>query len=131
MVVPRLQTKPIPLTESDTSEITGLAVANMADVEAVLTLTAYNHNGSMISGNGITNPVRKTLPPGSQLATVDSELFGNGLFDQQPVGWIAVDSTIDDITVFSLMFNGSMSRMDGAPAERCNLHFGVMSHNAV
>jgi hypothetical protein len=115
LVIPRLQTKPLQSAGIDTSDITGLAIANLADVEAVLSFAAYDRGGVKISGKGIANPVSQTLAPGAQLATVDFQLFGEGMFDKHPIGWITIDSNIDAVTCFCLLFNASLSMMDGAP----------------
>jgi hypothetical protein len=92
-----------------------LALTNMADTEAAVTFTAYDINGRRISGVGITNPVIRLLAPGTHMATIDLQLFGNGLFDQRPIGWISIDSTVDALACFTLIFNANLSMMDGAP----------------
>jgi len=115
LVVPRLQTKPFQSAGTDRSEMTGIAVANLADVDTVLTFTAYDTTGAKISGTGITNPTSRTLAPGAQIPILDFQLFGDSLLQVQPVGWIAIDSSTDAVTCFSLIFNASLSMMDGAP----------------
>jgi hypothetical protein len=115
LVVPRMHTKPWLTGETDDSEFTGIAVANLAEVQAFLTFTAFDKAGVKISGAGITNPVGRMLAPGAQLPIIDYQLFGQALFDMSPIGWISIDSSVDTVTCFSISFNASLSMMDGAP----------------
>ncbi|MBZ5496038.1 MAG: hypothetical protein LAP85_06505 [Acidobacteriia bacterium] len=121
LVYPRLETRTSDTTpaanggSSDNSEYTGIAIANLSDVPAIVTFTAYDRTGEVISGASITNPIQRVIPPGAQLAIMDVELFGSGLPDKHAIGWIDIDSSIKQVTGFTLTFNASLSMMDGAP----------------
>ena len=45
---------------------------------------------------------------------VDTQAFGDGLANQNPLGWISMASTTEDVAGFFLMFNESLSILDGA-----------------
>jgi phosphodiesterase/alkaline phosphatase D-like protein len=100
----------------DSSEYTGFAVVNMGTSEEVLTFTAYDKEGNEITGEDIANPSAITLAPGTQLPVVDVELFGAGLVNEGRIGWIKLESTGVDVAGFTLMFNSSLTVLDGAPA---------------
>ncbi len=98
------------------SDYTGVAVANLGKTNARLTFTAYDTTGRLISGSGITNPVVEQLAPGAQLASLDTEVFGNGLAARDTVGWFKLESTSAQTVGFFLAFNGSLDVQDGADA---------------
>ena len=114
LVFPRLVTNAETGPGPDRSEYTGLAIANLGSTNAVLSLTAYDTAGAMISGSGIANPRSIGLNPGQQIATLDYQIFGEGLSAQKTVGWIALTSTVKQVVAFFLMFNGSLTTLDGA-----------------
>lgn len=99
----------------DNSRYTGIAIANLGGNEAVLTFTAYDETGAQLAGPGITNPVQRTVPPAAQIAVMDSDLFGDEVVDRQALGWISVDSSSDAVNGFTVVFNLSLTMMDGAP----------------
>ncbi len=111
---PRLVTTNGSPASFDNSEYTGIAVANLSNSTATLTFTALNRSGTALTGAGITNPSSVTLNAGQQLPIVDSQLFGAGLPNSAPMGWVRVDSTVREVAGFFLMFNGSLSVLDGA-----------------
>ena len=115
---PRLVNNPgIEAIALDTSEFTGIAVVNTRDAgPASLLVTAFDKQGSEISGLNITNPVAVTLERANQLAIVDTQVWGSALTGTKPVGWFKVESTALGIVGFFLSFNGSLSVLDGADA---------------
>ena len=114
LVYPHLATTATqPNTLSDTRH-TGVAVANLSASDATLTFTAFDRNGMPIAGANIENPVQLTLLAGAQLPIMDSQLFGSGLLDIDAIGWIEVESSIEAVTGFTLIFDSSLSMMDGA-----------------
>ncbi len=98
------------------SDYTGIAVANLGNTNARLTFTAYDATGRLITGSGITNPAVQQLAPGAQLASLDTEVFGNGLAARDTVGWFKLESTSAQTVGFFLAFNGSLDVQDGADA---------------
>jgi len=117
LVYPRLAAKnpSAAAPAADDSEYTGIAIVNLGSTSSVITFTAYDESGAQMTGPSINNPVQRTLAPGSQLVTIDTELFGSGLADQDSLGWINIDSSTNIVTGFTVTFNGSLSMMDGAP----------------
>ncbi len=114
LVFPRLVTSPGQINGAENPEYTGIAVVNLGTADALLTFTAYDKNGTEISGPDITNPVTRTLGGGHQLAVLDRNLFGGGLGEQNVIGWIGVDSDSDAVTGFTLIFDAALSMMDGS-----------------
>jgi hypothetical protein len=98
------------------SDYTGVAVANLGKTNARLTFTAYDTTGRLITGSGITNPAIWPLAPGAQLASLDTEIFGSGLAARDTVGWFKLESTSAQTVGFFLAFNGSLDVQDGADA---------------
>ena len=121
---PRLTTTEGNPTGLDQSQFTGLAVANLGSTAGPVFFTAYDTGGSIIGGQGITNPATRTLNPGEQLPIVDAQLFGSELTNQNPIGWIEVHSILNKLVGFFLMFNGTLSILDGADVSSDSLlHF--------
>jgi hypothetical protein len=112
---PRFATSPGTPGAVDNSEFTGIAVVNLdPSAVATLTFTAYDKAGALIAGEGITNPAVRTLAAGAQMAVVDFQIFGAAITGKSPTGWIKVDSTVQRVVGFFLVFNGSLTVLDGA-----------------
>jgi hypothetical protein len=105
----------------DNSEFTGIAVANLDSEAANLRLTAYATEGAQIAGAQVENPAQKALAAGEQLPIVDTQVFGPGLPAQNPVGWLKLESTKNRTVGFFLMFNGSLTILDGADVSSATL----------
>jgi hypothetical protein len=113
---PRFSTSAGTAGALDTSEYTGIAIANLDTTAATLTFTAYDKTGARVSGSGIENPAMRTLAAGAQLPIVDFQIFGTAITAKSPVGWIKVDSTVQKVVGFFLVFNGGLTVLDGADA---------------
>ncbi|NWG11991.1 MAG: SBBP repeat-containing protein [Acidobacteria bacterium] len=98
----------------ETSEYTGFAVANLSPTNAAVRFTAYDTLGRPIGGSGIANPAVLQLPAKSQLAMIDTQIFGPGLTARKPIGWIIMESTVAETAGFFLAFNGRLDVLDGA-----------------
>jgi hypothetical protein len=109
---PRMLTES-PMMAGD-QEYTGLAIANLDSATATLKFTAYNASGNVVTGDGITNPVTRSLLPGQQLPIVDNVLFGALPAITDARGWIKIESNVAKVAGFFLMFNGYNSELDGA-----------------
>jgi hypothetical protein len=95
------------------SGFTGVALANLDAVDASLIFTAFNPNGNLTSGDGVTNPARRNLTRGGQLPLVDTQIFRSSA---GPVGWMKVDSTVSKISSFFMAFDSNLTVLDGANA---------------
>ena len=95
------------------SGFTGVAIANLDAVDAGLMFTAFNPNGNLTLGDGVTNPARRNLTRGGQLPVVDTQIFGSSA---GPVGWIKVDSTVSKLSSFFMAFDSNLTVLDGANA---------------
>jgi hypothetical protein len=98
-------------------EYTAIALLNMDQSPAYLTLTAFARNGEMIHGPDITNPVRLDLKAGHQTALLDLQVFGQGLPGAKPIGWFRVEGDVRKIVGFFLMLDSELTVLDGADAK--------------
>jgi hypothetical protein len=60
-----------PRLSFDPTTFTGVAFVNPSDEEALVTLTAYDENGQLVTG--ITNPAQWPVPARSQLVQLTSD----------------------------------------------------------
>ncbi len=95
------------------SGFTGVALANLDTTDARLMFTAFNPNGKLTTGSGVTNPARRDLIRGGQLPIVDTQIFGSS---SGPVGWMKVDSTVSKLSSFFMTFDSKLKVLDGANA---------------
>lgn len=117
LVLPRLalDLNPLAATELSAAEIfTGMALANLDSRPASVTFTAVESDGNPVSGQDVTNPRAYELNPNMQLGKVDLEIFGEGLFEADPNGWVKLESTSPGVSGFFLTFDSERSLMDGA-----------------
>jgi hypothetical protein len=114
LFVPRLATHDAGSNGTDPGEYTGIAAANTGDKDASLLITAYDQNGSLISGTDISNPASVELKAGRQLALIDYQVFGKGWLSRNPDGWLTIDSLFTGVAGSFLSFNGSLTTLDGA-----------------
>jgi hypothetical protein len=102
---------------ADATESTGIAVANLSTRAAKLTAWAYGKGGEEIRGEQITNPVSVTMSGEEQQAIVDWQVFGESLRQAgRGEGWLKLESTEKQIAGFFMMFNDSLTFLDGANA---------------
>jgi hypothetical protein len=94
---------------------TGLAVANLDSVDSILTFTAYDRAGNVITGPDIANPRQwpEALPAGAQLPRVDLEVFGAGIGTESQPGWFRLDAGASMPAGFFLIFDGPLKFFDG------------------
>ncbi len=114
------------LSRAEPDEYTGMAVTNMGSDVADLTLTAFDSSGSIITGEGIDNPRHLPLGAGSQVAMIDSEVFGPRLLDENRLGWIKLESSSPEIHAFFLDFNTGLTILEGADAASTAPGFAVL-----
>jgi hypothetical protein len=114
-VLPRLAGTRARSLTPDTAEYTGIAIANLGTTDAVLQLTAFAADGTMITGSGITNPASMTLKPGQQVPVLDTQVFGDALAGTNKVAWMEVESSSEKITSYFMEFNSALTKLDGAP----------------
>ena len=111
---PRLVSTDGVATGLDSSQTTGIAVANLGGSDASLIVTALDKVGSEISGQDITNPAALIMPALEQVPIVDNQVFGAGIRARKPDGWMKVESTVAELIGFFLTFNDSLTFLDGA-----------------
>ena len=93
--------------------LTGVAIVNPADSDAVVTFRAYGADGLPLAG--VTDPDPVTISAGQQFATLTSQLFGT-VPDAETVGWFQATSPTSDLVGFFLFLNLPLpaSLFDGA-----------------
>jgi hypothetical protein len=93
---------------------TAVAVSNLDSAIATMRFTLYNTAGQEMLGDGIMNPVERTLRAGGQIPVIDFQLFGPAIHSKGSPGWVRVDSSTAKLAGFFLTFDGGLSFMDGA-----------------
>ncbi len=113
---PHLASMSTSLPARDNQLYIGAALANLDQKPATLKFTLFDASGSKLGGNNITNPSTRTIDPGKQLPIIENDLFGSGLSSHNSPGWTRIESTSSNVAGFFLMFNGSLTSLDGAAA---------------
>jgi hypothetical protein len=111
---PRLMTRARTPGGLDDSEFTGFAVVNLSSTSAALNFTAYDTSGAPISGASLTNPASLRLGAGEQLSLLDAQIFGSELAKRKTAGWMKLESGNARVVGFFLMFNSTLTVLDGA-----------------
>ncbi len=91
---------------------TGVALTNPQNFRTLVTLTAYDDDGEVVSGSGISNPVTITLPRNGQYAKVASEIFGSS-FDASSSGTIRAVGRTSQMGGFYMIGDVSGPGLDG------------------
>ncbi len=103
---------------STASDFQGVALVNESSNAADLTFRAFGVDGSLLAGNGMTNPAaRASLAPHTQYVKVVEEMFSLRESLDTARGWIEVVSTAPNTSGFFLVghvANGIMTELDGA-----------------
>jgi hypothetical protein len=108
-------------------EYTGIALVNLSAKEAMMTFTAYDRSGELINGPDVTNPIAVALGPRSQLPVVDYQIFGTGLPAQSANGWFRLGSSENRLVGFFLVFDDSLSVLDGVDVSAATVQSAVIS----
>jgi hypothetical protein len=111
---PRLSSSGGASVTGQSSENTGIALANLSGREPVLALHALSTQGVEIAGPDIANPVVFSLSNMEQRAAVDSQVFGPGIRAANSLGWMKLQSSERNIAGFFLAFDDSLKTLDGA-----------------
>jgi hypothetical protein len=93
---------------------TGIAITNLDQGPAQLNFTGFNVTGSEIATGSSLNSLNRTLGAGSQLVAIQDQLFGSSMTASWPLGWTMVDSSTQKVAGLFLIFNSSLSFLDGA-----------------
>ena len=104
-----------PRVVNTATERTGFAIVNLSDSSANLAFRAFNEQGQLVSGFGVTNPVTRVLPAGGQLAKLAFELFGAGFATTS--SWVEVESDNPHVVGFFLFFDDAINFLDGADVQ--------------
>jgi len=105
-----------PFQTSQSGTYTGIAITNPLNFKVNVDLAAYDADGILITGKGISNPVRLTMPRRGQIAQVATELFGIG-FNASRLGTIRVIGQTPVLVGFYLLGEESGTKLDGTTAE--------------
>ncbi len=96
----------------------GVAISNPTSSSATITLTAYDTNGTLFTGDGVSNPHTETILPGSQYVRVGWQIFNPpASIKLSPTAryvWIEVTSPTDGLTGFFLEGDDSFESLDGS-----------------
>ena len=106
-----------PRLSFEDQEITGIAVVNPTSEAATVRFTAVGTDGQVIQAPGFSNPVERTVDPGTQLSEIASTLFA-GRLDPARVAWVEATSPTEDLTGFFLALDTQISFFDGADLPR-------------
>lgn len=102
-------------TVVDTRRFTGFTITNTSGEEAVITVTAYDRNGDVIYGPGITNPADRSVAPGAQISALGQELLGNVFADEYTASWVEIESSVREITAGAAVFDSSLALLEFTP----------------
>ncbi len=93
---------------------TGIAVLNPGASSARLTIKAFKQDGTLLAGEGISNPVVIDLPAGQQVAKLASEVFNPASTGESGYLWIEVTSPADGLTGFFIEGSADGISLDGS-----------------
>jgi hypothetical protein len=102
-------------------ENTGFAIVNLSQRDAAITIRAFDTQGREFAGPGIANPVSLSIASLEQRAITESQLFGPGMQEQSAVGWMKLESSESKVAGFFLVFDNSLSTLDGADVSAATL----------
>jgi hypothetical protein len=104
----------------EATEYTGVALANLGGRTATLKFLAFERDGSLITGSGITNPAVFTLGGGQQMSLLDSQVFGSAFRASNRLGWVRIESDVPQLAGLALYMNGAKTSLEsaGASSER-------------
>jgi hypothetical protein len=100
-------------------DASGIAVTNLASRDADITYIARRFDGSLVSGNGIENPVTYRFAAGQQFISFPFEIFRLNSQDRRPilsqseVGWMEIFSDDGDVQSMFLDADSTGTALDG------------------
>jgi len=100
-----------PRVISNSNIFTGMVVSNPTPANASVTFTAFQGDGTSVTGTGITNPITIAVPAGGQVALQFGDIFG-GTSDFN--GWVQATSATTGLTGYFLNGNPAETDLDGA-----------------
>ena len=103
-----------PIAISQPNLVMSFAVVNNDTTSQSVTveLTAFNDQGTLITGTNIQNPVTKTIPSRGQIAELLNETFGSGF--NNVTGWVRMTSSSTKLQGFYLLFDPALTTLDGS-----------------
>src|SRR5262249_6111671 len=99
-----------PAISSGLANQLAVALTNPSSRTAMVTLTARDYNGQVITTDGLQNPVQVSIPGRSRISRLATEIFGNGIAGQS--GWIQFDGT-DTVSGSFQLCDNAFQRCDG------------------
>jgi hypothetical protein len=110
------QTIHFPYFQGNGDRYTGFALANWGSTPADVLFRTFDNDGFETSTPiEIINPRMITIPPGSQVAMLGSQIHGLSL-DVPREGWVQAESTSSQVTGFFLDGDVDLNVLDGAVA---------------
>jgi len=106
----------VPASAAGPDSYTGFALTNLDSDTTQATFTAYDSEGNVVSGSGITNPRTVMLAPAQQLPIIDAQIWGPGWSSATRRGWAKVESDAGRLAGFFVVFDSSLTVFDGADA---------------
>jgi hypothetical protein len=100
-------------------DASGIAVTNLSSSDAAITYIARRFDGSLVSGNGIENPVTYRFAAGQQFVAFPHEIFRLNSQDRRPilspsdVGWMEIFSDDGDVQSMFLDADSAGTALDG------------------
>lgn len=112
------------------SYLTGIALVNLNTATANVTYTAYDTNGNVIAGAGITNPATRQLAARNQLPIFEYQIFGFSPTTPR-TGWIEVASDQPLVGFFLLFDSRFASVIDGVDVSSSSSRDLIFTHAEV
>jgi hypothetical protein len=100
-------------------DASGIAVTNLSSSDAEITYIARRFDGSLVSDNGIENPVTYRFAAGQQFVAFPHEIFRLNSQDRRPilsqseVGWMEIFSDDGDLQSMFLDADSAATALDG------------------
>ena len=96
----------------------GLELLNQGVYSVPVYIRAMDDEGSMIEGNGITNPITRTLPPQTQIALLDFQVLGDDWINAQVNGWMRLNTASEAVSSLFMVFDDEQSFIESVrPAD--------------
>jgi hypothetical protein len=97
----------------DNPVLTGVALTNPGSASAAVEVTAFDVNGNLLTGTGVTNPNWFILQPGEQLSAIDSQNWFHSDPAADSIAYVKVDAAAPILGFFEIL-NNKLTILSGA-----------------